>query len=536
MVMLATAELRDRALGLASWIDPDTMTGAQAALVVEHLAVADKAIAGTLLFAALRVAKTDAWRGQGHASAADWLAARVGISVAEANRQLGTARRAERMPKTKDAIRKGGLSTDQAGAVTDGAAADPDAEDDLLATAANDTHRSLKDKAAKARAAATDAVERERRILARRSLRRRTDADGAFNLHLYGPGVDAAAFDALLKPFEELLFREGRREGRRDTYENRSYDAFFAMLAFLRAGPGNAEPAGEPPPPRSPSTSPPPAGERPDPEPSAPEGRPSAAEPGAPVPAASDAGAPATTPPDDRRTQPGEAGDPPGSPQRTWSPPWDPDRAVALPTALPGGNSVKVIVTVDHAALLRGRTRAGETCEIAGIGPISVAAARQILLDDPFLAVVVRKGRDVVNVAHHGRGLNVHQRTALEAAGGVRCSNIACNRTIAIEVDHRVPYGTDPVTALANQDPLCTHCHARKTHHGWHLEPGSGRRRFLPPGQRAPTRDDGEPEDPDAIEARLLARYPHVRPTRTPRGPAPERAEPSEQVEQPTLC
>jgi hypothetical protein len=140
---------------------------------------------------------------------------------------------------------------------------------------------------------------------------------------------------------------------------------------------------------------------------------------------------------------------------------------------------VKVIVLVDHTALLRGHTVAGETCEIAGLGPISVAAARQILHDDPFLAVVVRRGRDVINVAHHGRGLNAHQRTAIEAAG-VRCANIACNRTIAIQIDHRRPYAADPVTALPNQDPLCPECHRKKTHHGWHLEPGTGRRRLLP--------------------------------------------------------
>jgi hypothetical protein len=142
---------------------------------------------------------------------------------------------------------------------------------------------------------------------------------------------------------------------------------------------------------------------------------------------------------------------------------------------------VKVIVNVDHTALLRGHTVAGETCVIAGVGPVSVQAVREILRDDPFLAVVVRKGKDVVNVAHHGRGLNAAQRTAVEA-DGLRCRNIACNRTVALQIDHRVPYGNDPITQLDNADPLCTVCHQRKTHHGHHLEEGRGRRRFLPPG------------------------------------------------------
>lgn len=140
---------------------------------------------------------------------------------------------------------------------------------------------------------------------------------------------------------------------------------------------------------------------------------------------------------------------------------------------------------IDHTALQRGHTVAGETCEVAGLGPISVAVARE-LMGDAFVAAVITKGRDVVNVAHLGRGLNVHQRTAVEAVG-LRCSNRACNRTIALQMDHRTPYADNPETKLDNQDPLCPDCHRRKTHHGWELEPGTGPRRFLPPA-RAPVR------------------------------------------------
>jgi len=130
---------------------------------------------------------------------------------------------------------------------------------------------------------------------------------------------------------------------------------------------------------------------------------------------------------------------------------------------------------------------------VAGLGPISVAAAKH-LMQDAFLAAVITKGTDIVNVAHLGRGLNAHQRTALEAAD-LRCANRACNHTIAIQVDHRTPYAAEQVTALPNQDPLCPDCHRRKTHHGWHLEPGTGRRRFLPPDQRGAN----EPAPPASI-------------------------------------
>jgi hypothetical protein len=436
--MFTPTDVRKEVLRCVSQLHPEAMTGEAAAAAVAEFATIEKAAATARMFAAVRVAQTDAWRSQGHATAADWLAHAAGITVRQAAAQLGTARKAERLPKTKEQMRRGKLSPTQAGAITDGAGADPDAEDSLLDTAARGTTADLQDQAAKARAAATDAATREQRIRSERTVRTRTDAEGAFCLWLRGPAADGARLTALLKPFEEHAFRHGRSSGTRDTYENRSYDAFFTMLAWLEAQGGGqrSDTAAASP---SPSARPSPA----------------AAPPPSPSPSAS---------PADSTPVP--------APTATESP-------LPLPVRPPGGNNVKVIVLVDHAALLRGHTVAGETCEIAGLGPISVQTARQILLDDPFLAVVVRRGRDVVTVAHHGRGLDAHQRTAIEA-NGLRCSNIACNRTVAIEIDHRHPYAADPITELDNQDPLCPECHRRKTHHGWRLEPGGGRRRLLP--------------------------------------------------------
>ena len=309
-------------------------------------------------------------------------------------------------------MRDGKLSPGQAGAVAGAASVDPAAEDELLDAAANDTTSKLKEKAAKKKAAATDSRTRERRIRAERSLRTRTDAEGAFCLSLRGPAVDGLRLEALLRPYREQVFRTGQADGERATFENRSYDAFFEVLTQLQA----AAAAGAPP-------------------------------KSAPAPVAGpESGAP--RPPE--------------------------------PAKPPGGNNTKVIVLIDHTALTRGHTIAGETCEVPGVGPISVATATE-LMSDAFLAAVVTKGRDVVTVAHLGRGLNAHQRTAVEALG-LRCSNRACNRTIAIQIDHRRPFADDPQTKLNNQDPLCPECHRRKTHHGWLLEPGSGPRRFHPPG------------------------------------------------------
>jgi hypothetical protein len=473
LAMVTPTELRQHLVHFVRQLQPETMTGNAAAAAVVEFATIEKAAATARMFAAVRVAQTDAWRGKGHATAADWLAATAGITVRQAAAQLGTARKADRLPKTKEQMRKGKLSPTQAGAVADGATADPDAEDSLLDAADRGTTADLQAKAAQAKAAATDSATRERRIRSERTVRTRTDAEGAFCLWLRGPAADGARLTALMKPFEEHAFRHGRSSGARDSYENRSYDAFFTLLAWLQEQAGQGSPLQ-----------------------ATPSSGPSAdSEPGA-APDADDSSPEAGTPrrAGGRGAAPHHPADPPlpvATDRRAAS-----DSPHPLPTRLPGGNNVKVIVVIDHTALLRGHTVAGETCEIAGLGPISVEAARQILRDDPFLAVVVRRGRDVVNVAHHGRGLNAHQRTAIEA-NGLRCANIACNRTVAIQIDHRHPYGADPITQLHNQDPLCPDCHRKKTHHGWHLEPGVGRRRLVPAADQPP-RSEGGPRGPAA--------------------------------------
>lgn len=429
--MAKATELRTEVVTFTKALDPEVMTGEQAAAVVRELAVIEKAAATARMFAAVRVAKSDAWRGQGHASAADWLAAQAGITVARAAAQLRTGRQAGALPKTKRAMQEGDLSPDQAESVASASTADPDAEDELLRAAAEETAAALRRKADAARAAATDAAERARRVRRERSVRYRNDADGAFCLTLRGPGADGVDLLARLRPFEEEAFRVSRRRersgGERETHENRAYDAFLALLAT--AGIATVRDREE----------------------------------------AADGAAAA---PDD----------------------------AGLARRPQGGDNTKVIVRVDLAALLRGHTVAGETCEVDGVGPLSAEEVKRLLLDrNPFVAAVLLDGREVQTVAHLGRGLSAFQRTAIEAMG-LRCSNVACNKTVGMQVDHRLPWVADRRTVLANQDPLCPDCHRRKTHHGWHLAPGTGPRRFLPPEREAAP---AEPPDRSVEQPRL---------------------------------
>jgi hypothetical protein len=141
----------------------------------------------------------------------------------------------------------------------------------------------------------------------------------------------------------------------------------------------------------------------------------------------------------------------------------------------------KVIIRVDLDALLRGYPSAGEVCEIPGIGPLPVQAVRDLIrTDNPILAGIVTRGTDVIGVAHLGRAPNAVQQTAMEWLEP-RCKAEGCDRTIALERDHRAPWADTKITVLDLLDWLCTHHHQLKTHHHWALVPGHGTRAFVPP-------------------------------------------------------
>jgi hypothetical protein len=136
------------------------------------------------------------------------------------------------------------------------------------------------------------------------------------------------------------------------------------------------------------------------------------------------------------------------------------------------------LLRADLNALTSGTVEDGELCEIAGVGPVPVATARE-LLGDAIVKLVITKGVDVANVVHLGRGPTVAQKIALLWTSP-KCANEACSGTF-VQIDHRDPWAHTHHTKLCELDPLCTHCHWLKTHAGWSLVDGRGRRAFVPP-------------------------------------------------------
>ena len=148
------------------------------------------------------------------------------------------------------------------------------------------------------------------------------------------------------------------------------------------------------------------------------------------------------------------------------------------------------LLRIDASALHRGHTTAGETCEVAGIGPIDVASAKA-LLGDAIVDIVIADGVDVRTVAHAGRTANRHQKAALLT--NWECEIRDCNETRNLEIDHIVPYAESGITDIEHLGPKCRWHHHLKTHKGWHDSPRG------PDGKRTLINPNG-PDPPDPLD------------------------------------
>jgi Domain of unknown function (DUF222) len=378
--------------GLARGLDPAVVPASHAKVLVERIGRAERQLAGVKLRLAGRVGETALWRGQGHRSAAHWLAQTSGTSVGEAAGVLATAQRLEDLASTTDALMAGDLSRAQVEAVTDAAVLRPDAEAELLGVAQRESLKGLKDEAARVKQAGLDAEARYAAIHASRRLRFGADPDGAATLSLRTTPDAMAEIRASIEHHQRTIFECARAADRRAPVEAYAADALLAMARATLGGPTTAADG-------------------------------------------------------DVNTKP---------------------------------VATKVIVRVDHTALARGHTEPGDTCDIAGVGPVPVSVIDRIMASgDAFLCAVVTKGHDVISVAHLGRKPTAYQRTALDWTTP-HCTVAGCDQPRR-EIDHRHDWAQTHHTLLSDLDGYCTHHHALKTRQNYQLEPGTGRRRMLAP-------------------------------------------------------
>ena len=132
-----------------------------------------------------------------------------------------------------------------------------------------------------------------------------------------------------------------------------------------------------------------------------------------------------------------------------------------------------VHLRVDLAALRRGSTTTGEICEIEGVGPVSLATARE-LLGDSIAKLLVTSATDVHAICNLGRAVPKRLYSALSERDPT-CVVPRCSARHNLEIDHRVlPFAEGGPTELANLARLCHHHHFLKTHEGYRLEGSPG--------------------------------------------------------------
>ncbi|MCJ7672539.1 MAG: HNH endonuclease [Acidimicrobiia bacterium] len=152
-----------------------------------------------------------------------------------------------------------------------------------------------------------------------------------------------------------------------------------------------------------------------------------------------------------------------------------------------------VRVRVDLPALLRGRTKPGETCEIPGVGPVSVAHAREVL-SHGLLQLVITDGIDVQTVVSNTR----HVPPALKIAIAERdqtCKIFGCDCTHMLERHHTTDYVESRRTTYDELGNLCPKHHDLVTHRGctttdnrdgtWDLHAPADNRANAPPDEAA---------------------------------------------------
>jgi len=142
----------------------------------------------------------------------------------------------------------------------------------------------------------------------------------------------------------------------------------------------------------------------------------------------------------------------------------------------------RTLIIVNAESLRRGTTEGDELCEIEGIGPVSVAAATELLSEGGF-QYLVKEGFDIKAVTKSTRVIANCIDMALIVRDRV-CARPGCAKRFGLETDHReVDYGDNGPSELDNLVRLCPECHRLKTDGGWRLEGRPGAWEWVAPSK-----------------------------------------------------
>jgi len=212
-------------------LDTDGLDGPRAARLLDEFVAIERLGANAKTLVAQRLDETRGWRGEGDRSFAHYMARKAGTSVAQATETVKTAQRIDPWGATADAMKSGDVSAQQVSAITEACETDPNAERDLLATAANDSVEGLRAESRRVKAAARiDELAHDEVIRRSRYLRAWTDREGAGRGEWKVPPEDQARIVTRLNAELDAVIDEARKAGATDERrEARMADALVRL-------------------------------------------------------------------------------------------------------------------------------------------------------------------------------------------------------------------------------------------------------------------------------------------------------------------
>lgn len=212
-------------------VDPDSVSGPEAASAVSELAEIKKVCDAALARFAARAETLGAHKSRGHASGAQWMAKSMGITPAQAQRSMDTARALEDLPRAKEAYVSGRISEQQAAQVAKAAAVDPSAEARLVQTAQTRDFQSLREEARNVVLDAQDVEGLHRRQHKAREFTHWVDEEGMVAGKFRLPPEIGAPLVNRIDTETDRIFRKAYKEGGREPRVAYAADALAAMLS-----------------------------------------------------------------------------------------------------------------------------------------------------------------------------------------------------------------------------------------------------------------------------------------------------------------
>ncbi|MGH9078979.1 MAG: DUF222 domain-containing protein [Acidimicrobiales bacterium] len=241
MTFAALQRVADELRSALSGLEPERLSGQDAARLLEIFAEIEKLAAGGKILTARRVESSNIWRRQGHRSAAAHIAETTGSGMGPAITALEAAHKLGSLPATDEALRDGRLSETQVKEITSAAILQPAAEQDLVDAAQKQPLNVLKLRCRRVKAAGRGHHDAYEAIRRGRYLRHWTDADGAVRFDARLTPDEGARVVAAVKARTDRLAGEIHKAG---ITESRNALAADALVSLAEGESGRSSPSG----------------------------------------------------------------------------------------------------------------------------------------------------------------------------------------------------------------------------------------------------------------------------------------------------